>query len=101
MQTTSYALITANLTTNAPPHITLGSSLPLIHQSGSNQQTILRTFTGYIRHFVNRRHLEVNQYLRSDWLIDGFEVKKEATDFNKSDHLCKLPRSRINKQDGE
>ena len=35
-----------------------------------NQQIILWTVTGYIRHLVYRRHLRLNQYLQSDWLMD-------------------------------
>ena len=51
----------------------------LLH-SNLNDQTVLQTSTGYVHNFVNRCHLEVSQYL-----VDGFEVEKEVTDFNQSD----------------
>ena len=87
MQTASYALAIANLTINSLSHITLGFNLPILHHSGLSHQTTLWTVTRYFRHFIYRRHLAVNQYSRSDWLMD----------FKQSDRECKLPRIQTNK----
>ena len=49
--------------------------------------------TGYIRHFVYRRRLGVNQYSRSDWLMalrlkrsDGFQLVRSRMQFTPDLH---------------